>query len=122
MTFLVQRLVKIRDSKFGVAMVMETSEQSGGFVLGFRIDPYDRLKDTVQEIHSLYQVYCASPVFGVEYQVEDEVSECYSRTTLEIIVCACTQMCIYHTCTVDQLQSDSQSLCTLYMTLQLVPA
>ena len=49
-------MVKIRDSKFGVAMVMECSEQSGGFVLGFRVDPFDKLKELVQEIHSLYQV------------------------------------------------------------------
>ncbi|XP_064401567.1 Bardet-Biedl syndrome 5 protein homolog isoform X2 [Halichondria panicea] len=72
--YLQMRLVKVRDSKFGVAMVMETSEHSGGFVLGFRVDPYEKLKDVVQEIHSLYQVYCASPVFGVEFQVEQQSS------------------------------------------------
>ncbi len=72
--------MKVRDSKFGVAMVMETSEHSGGFVLGFRVDPYEKLKDVVQEIHSLYQVYCASPVFGVEFQVEQQVSGCAIAT------------------------------------------
>ena len=55
-------------------MVLETSEQSGGFVLGFRVDPFDKLKEIVQEIHSLYQVYCASPVFGVEFEVEEQVN------------------------------------------------
>ena len=57
-------------------MVLETSEQSGGFVLGFRVDPFDKLKEIVQEIHSLYQVYCASPVFGVEFEVEEQVVVC----------------------------------------------
>ncbi len=65
--------MKIRDSKFGVAMVLETVQSSGGFVLGFRVDPVDKLKDIVQEIHSLYQVFHASPIFGVDYTLEEEV-------------------------------------------------
>ncbi len=68
-----QGVVKIRDSKFGVAMVMETVNSSGGYVLGFRVDPVERLKDIVQEIHSLYQVYHTSPNFGVTYRIEEEV-------------------------------------------------
>ena len=71
--FFLQGVVKIRDSKFGVAMVLETTKESGAYVLGFRIDPYEKMKDIVQEIHSLYQVYHASPIFGVEYDLEDQV-------------------------------------------------
>ena len=66
-------MVKIRDSKFGVAMVVETTKDSGSYVLGFRIDPYEKMKDVVQEIHSLYLVYQASPIFGVDYELEDQV-------------------------------------------------
>ena len=66
--------MKVRDSKFGVAMVMETSTSSGGYVLGFRVDPVEKLKDLVQEIHSLYQVYHTNPIFGVEYKLEEEGS------------------------------------------------
>lgn len=54
-------------------MVLETSQQSGGYVLGFRVDPYDKLKEVVQEIHSLYQVFNTNPIFGVEYNREDQV-------------------------------------------------
>ena len=68
-----QGVVKMRDSKFGVAMVLETTPSSGSFILGFRVDPIEKLKDIVQEIHSLYQVYNASPIFGVQYTIEDEV-------------------------------------------------
>lgn len=68
-----QGIVKIRDSKFGVAMVVETTKESGSYVLGFRIDPYEKMKDIVQEIHSLYQVYHASPTFGVDFELEDQV-------------------------------------------------
>lgn len=69
-----------KDSKFGLAMVLETTEevseltggspsvnkpspplppptpQGGGYVLGFHIDPVDKLKDTVKEIGSLRRV------------------------------------------------------------------
>ena len=54
-------------------MVVETTKDSGAYVLGFRIDPYEKMKDIVQEIHSLYQVYHASPIFGVDFELEDQV-------------------------------------------------
>ncbi len=69
---LYQGVVKIRDSKFGIAMVMETTPSSGNYVLGFRVDPVEKLKDLVQEIHSLYQVYHTNPIFGVEFKLEEE--------------------------------------------------
>lgn len=62
--------VKLRDSKFGLALVIETSSQSGAYVLGFRIDPNERLKEVVKEIQSLHKVYSNYPIFGVEYQTE----------------------------------------------------
>ena len=72
-TVSLQGIVKIRDSKFGVAMVVETTKESGSYVLGFRIDPYEKMKDIVQEIHSLYHVYHTSPTFGVDFELEDQV-------------------------------------------------
>ncbi len=42
-------------------------------MLGFKIDPEDKLKDTFKEINSLYKVYSASPIFGVEFDIEDRV-------------------------------------------------
>lgn len=81
--YLQMGVVKIRDSKFGVAMVMETVHSSGGYVLGFRVDPVERLKDIVQEIHSLYQVYHTSPNFGVAYRIEEEIPEEATPTVVE---------------------------------------
>ncbi|XP_033639519.1 Bardet-Biedl syndrome 5 protein homolog [Asterias rubens] len=69
--YLQMRSVKIKDSKFGVALVLESSVQSGSYVLGFRIDPADKLQDVVKEIQSLHRVYSSSPIFGVEYESED---------------------------------------------------
>lgn len=62
--------VRIRDSKFGLAMVVETLKDIDGYVLGFRIDPHDKLKSVVHELHSLYQVFHRHPIFGVEYKAD----------------------------------------------------
>ncbi len=42
-------------------------------MLGFKIDPEEKLKETFQEINSLYKVYSSSPIFGVEFELEDRV-------------------------------------------------
>ncbi|CAI8013131.1 Bardet-Biedl syndrome 5 protein homolog [Geodia barretti] len=66
--YLQMKVVKVRDTKFGVAMVLE----AGNLVLGFKVDPYETLKKIVKEIQSLHQVYSSSPIFGVEYSTADE--------------------------------------------------
>ncbi|KAG9329814.1 hypothetical protein JZ751_028923 [Albula glossodonta] len=66
------RSIRIRDSKFGLALVIESSQQTGGYVLGFKIDPMDKLQDAVKEINSLHKVYSASPIFGVDYEMEEK--------------------------------------------------
>lgn len=47
--------------------------QSGGYVLGFKIDPVEKLQESVKEINSLHKVYSASPIFGVNYEMEEKV-------------------------------------------------
>ena len=32
------KCVRVRESKYGTALVLETSEHSGGYVLGFKVD------------------------------------------------------------------------------------
>ena len=64
--------IRIRDSKFGPALVVETSQRSGGYILGFRVDPLDRLKEIFKELHALWQVFAINPIFGVEYSAEDQ--------------------------------------------------
>lgn len=63
-----------------------------GYILGFRIDPLERLKATVKEIQNLYQVsaclclelvtmsaaaplqvFSFHPIYGVQYEMESEV-------------------------------------------------
>jgi len=73
------KAVKVRESKFGVALVIETSQASGNYVLGFKVDPEEKLKEVYKEINSLYKVYSSTPIFGVQFEVEDrsELNEDY---------------------------------------------
>ncbi|XP_023683812.1 BBSome complex member BBS5-like isoform X4 [Paramormyrops kingsleyae] len=49
-----------------------SSDQTGGYVLGFKIDPVEKLQSTVKEVNSLHKVYSASPIFGVHYEMEEK--------------------------------------------------
>ncbi len=52
--------------------MLETFAKAGGYILGFRVDPQERISEVFQEIQSLYQVYSAGPIFGVDFSVEAE--------------------------------------------------
>ncbi|KAI1305892.1 Bardet-Biedl syndrome 5 -like protein [Halotydeus destructor] len=64
--------IKLRESKFGVALVIESTEASGGYVLGFRIDPADKLQSVHSELLNLYNVHASNPSFGVELALDAE--------------------------------------------------
>lgn len=42
-------------------------------MLGFKIDPVEKLQDALKEINSLHKVYSANPIFGVDYEMEEKV-------------------------------------------------
>ncbi|XP_031624811.1 Bardet-Biedl syndrome 5 protein homolog [Contarinia nasturtii] len=67
--------IKIRDSKYGHALVIQTLETGGGYTLGFRVDPAARLVDVYKELDSLFSVYSATPIFGVTYERKEEAPE-----------------------------------------------
>ena len=64
--------IVVRDSKFGSALVVSANQQSGGYVLGFRIDPNERLQEVFQEITSLHSIYASNPNFGVVLQMDEK--------------------------------------------------
>lgn len=65
--------VRVRDdTKFGHALVIETTAQSGGYTLGFRIDPYEQLIELHKEITTLHQVYSVNPIFGIKFTIESK--------------------------------------------------
>jgi len=50
------KCVRVRDSKYGTALVLETSDFSGGYVLGFRVEQLD---EAYTEICSLFKTFIA---------------------------------------------------------------
>lgn len=63
--------IKIRDSKYGPALVIQTLETGGGYTLGFRVDPPARLVEVYKELDSLFTVYSMKPIFGVTYEQQN---------------------------------------------------
>lgn len=60
--------IRIRDSKFGKALVVESTERSGNFILGFKVDPEEKLLTIYKELTSLRTVFLNNPIYGVEYK------------------------------------------------------
>lgn len=46
---------------------------SGGYVLGFRADPRERLRPLLTELKALHQAYTEKPIFGIEVTWNNEV-------------------------------------------------
>ncbi|KAG8124956.1 hypothetical protein E2320_020281 [Naja naja] len=78
------RSIKIRDSKFGLALVIESSQATGGYVLGFKIDPIEKLEEIAKEINSLHKVFSVSPIFGVDYEMEEKPQQLEDLTVEQI--------------------------------------
>lgn len=76
--------IRLRDSKFGQALVVETFTRAGGYILGFRVDPDDRLEALHKEALSLLRVFTANPIFGVDFTVESPESSGAAGTVLPV--------------------------------------
>lgn len=51
--------------------MIQTADTGGGYVLGFRIDPIERLNEIYKELISLHAIYTENPNFGVRYDCMD---------------------------------------------------
>ncbi|EFO86825.1 CRE-BBS-5 protein [Caenorhabditis remanei] len=58
---------RVRESKFGMALVLETTASSGEYVLGFKVDPPERLQNLVKTIQTLHKAQSMKPIFGVTF-------------------------------------------------------
>lgn len=67
--------LRLRESKYGLALVIQTAQTAGNYVLGFRIDPQERLQDLYKELSSLHIVYSETPIFGVNYDLKAMVNK-----------------------------------------------
>lgn len=53
--------------------MIATTESSGGCVLGFRVNPIQKLDTLHKEIYTLLKTYEKCPIFGVDYTFEHQV-------------------------------------------------
>jgi Bardet-Biedl syndrome 5 protein len=67
--------VRLRSSRFGEALVLATHEGpgGGGYVLGFRVDPAERLQAVAKELSALHRGIAREPDFGVELDLGEPV-------------------------------------------------
>jgi Bardet-Biedl syndrome 5 protein len=77
--------IKCRDTKFGPAFVVETSSYASNYVLGFRIDPPDRVLELYKELHSMWKLYSTAPVLGVAFELEQAPST-LDQTAIQRVV------------------------------------
>ena len=77
----------MRDSRFGPALVIETTPRSGSYVLGFRCDPPEALQAVYKEISSLHQVFSTNPIFGVDFTIEDPVRNTATAAVHSDLLC-----------------------------------
>ncbi|VDN05120.1 unnamed protein product [Thelazia callipaeda] len=61
---------RIRNSRFGPVLVIETSTVSGEYLLGFRVDPQEKLDIINRSINALKNAFCLKPLFGVQFSRE----------------------------------------------------
>jgi Bardet-Biedl syndrome 5 protein len=70
--YLQMKSLNVRNSKFGQALVIETTQSSGGYILGFRADPVEHLEEVYTQINNIWKIFSATPVFGVDYSIEEK--------------------------------------------------
>jgi len=68
-------------------LVIETNGYSGGFTLGFRIDPKDRLRSVTKELSSLFRIHSQAPEFGVHFVTTEQVFFCIKITIIYLLNC-----------------------------------
>jgi hypothetical protein len=59
-------------------------EGCGGYVLGFRIDPKEKLHSVHKELLSLQKVYGQVPLFGVQFTVGEQVGVTVGNEALTV--------------------------------------
>ncbi|XP_057340135.1 Bardet-Biedl syndrome 5 protein homolog [Microplitis mediator] len=68
--YLAMENASIKSSKFGPTLVIISTKSSNGYVLGFRVDPIQKLHILHKEIQTLKTSYDKNPIYGVEYTFE----------------------------------------------------
>lgn len=70
--YLQMKSINVRNSKFGQALVIETTQSSGGYILGFRADPVEHLEEVYKQILNLWKIFSQTPIFGVDFSISEQ--------------------------------------------------
>ncbi|XP_076163679.1 Bardet-Biedl syndrome 5 protein isoform X1 [Ptiloglossa arizonensis] len=70
--YLIIANITIKSSKFGPTLVIVSTESSGGYILGFRVRPLQRLHTLYKEILMLFKTFEKFPIFGIDYILEHQ--------------------------------------------------
>lgn len=76
--------LRLRESKYGLALVIQTAQTAGNYVLGFRVDPQEKLQEVYKELSSLHSIYSENPIFGVNYDLKATVNDVNLDKTLRV--------------------------------------
>ncbi|ESL06956.1 hypothetical protein TRSC58_05362 [Trypanosoma rangeli SC58] len=63
--------LRLRPTKYGAALLLETSSYSKSCLLGFRVDPVERLRELFQECVSLWKAWNMRPVLGIAVTLQE---------------------------------------------------
>eukprot|EP00039_Didymoeca_costata_P002624 m.61518 g.61518 ORF g.61518 m.61518 type:complete len:352 (+) comp11421_c0_seq1:191-1246(+) len=59
-----------KDTKYGKTMVVKCTKTGGGYTLGFRIDPPERVVEVTTQVTGMLGIFKATPILGVDFQRE----------------------------------------------------
>jgi Bardet-Biedl syndrome 5 protein len=74
----------LKDTKYGRALVVESSPSSGHYLLGFRIDPQERVEELFHRLEAKLLACDEHPYFGIEI-VEQEQAIPVITTIMHLI-------------------------------------
>jgi len=67
-------------TRFGCVLVIDTISSSGGYILGFRIDPEEQLEIIMKEMNNLKKTFEKSPIFGIDAKLKNRQLPLANRT------------------------------------------
>ncbi|XP_017752753.1 PREDICTED: Bardet-Biedl syndrome 5 protein homolog [Eufriesea mexicana] len=70
--YLIIANITIKNSKFGPTLVITSTESSGGYILGFQVNPVQKLHIIYKEILMLLKAFEKFPIFGIDYTFEHQ--------------------------------------------------
>mgnify|MGYP002883336526 FL=1 len=73
--------LKTTSTKFGPVLVVMTTQISGGFTLGFRIDPQEKMDDVYKELSSVWAIFSKKPLLGINCNFDLEHAKTLEQVT-----------------------------------------